>query len=138
MTDDAESRMGRLDHPFPPLAAQRPKALDKKIAFHRQLPDLGVQLLDPGLLVDLVTACLTREYVHHPLGCLALPLRDHGGMDAEPGGQLRQRRLLRQSFFHLTRLSEFQGPSLYAGYPYRLRLNSLLLYCLSYNQQDPR
>jgi hypothetical protein len=47
--------MVTVEQGFPIRLAHRPDLLDKKIPFHRQLPDLGVEILDCTLRPLLVT-----------------------------------------------------------------------------------
>ena len=64
--------MIRIDHRFPPVAAQRPKSRDKKSS-RRSAARFGVQRLDLGLMVGNALGGLAGEYLGQTLPGLSLP-----------------------------------------------------------------
>jgi hypothetical protein len=71
----------------------------QKIPFHRQLPDLGMQLLDlSGIRLRLRRAAATLEDVRRPFEQRLLPLMHHRRVYAKTARQLRNRLLALQGF----------------------------------------
>ncbi len=64
----------------------------QKIPFHRQLADLGVQILElSGIRLRLNTGAATLEDLRRPIEQRLLLLMDHRRVDAEPARQLGNR-----------------------------------------------
>ena len=77
----------------------------QKIPFHRQLADLGVQLLDPpriGLRFRWRSTAL--EDIRRTIEQCLLPLMDHRRVNTEPACQLGHRLLTLQRFQRNPRL----------------------------------
>src|SRR3990170_5514362 len=134
---DAELGMGRFDHPFPPVSAQRPKALDKKSRSTVSSPILACNSFTRASWSPSWRACFPENSSTSPSAACRFhfvirfewtPNREDNSESvassriaaiatlALNSAVYRFRLLvfmpglLRQSFFHLTRLSENPVP----------------------------
>jgi hypothetical protein len=88
-----------INHPTPSLATHRfAKARSKKILFHRELADLGVQFLDLGSGIFFHGRRFPGKGRHHAFFGLTLPARDHRLVYVVLAGQLAQGQLAGQGF----------------------------------------